>query len=59
MTRHDASRARKDAKSERIRLNNGWLTPAEVQEKAEAEERRRLEQARKDALGLVLFGGEE
>ena len=56
MTRHDASRARKDAKSERIRLNNGWLTPAEVQEKAEAEERRRLEQARKDALGPALLG---
>jgi len=56
--RHDASRARKDAKSEQIRLNNGWLTPVEIQEKAEAEERRQMEQARKDTLGQLLLEDE-
>ena len=53
--RHDASRNRQDVKSERIRLANGWLTPAERQEQAEAEERRRLEQAKKAAQGPALF----
>jgi hypothetical protein len=53
--KHDASRNRQDAKSERIRLAHGWLTPAEQQEQAEAEERRRLEQAKKAAQGPALF----
>lgn len=53
--KHDASRNRQDVKSERIRLEHGWLTPEEKQAQAEAEERRRLEQARKDSQGPALF----
>ena len=55
MTSHDAANNRQLAKSELIRRANGWLTPAERQEQAEAEERRRLEQARKAAQGPALF----
>ena len=55
MTSHDAANNRQHAKSELIRRANGWLTPAERQEQAEAEERRRLEQARKAAQGPDLL----
>ena len=54
--RHDAHKHREDAKSQQIRLSHGWLTPAEIQEQAEAAERRRMEQARKDTQGPALFG---
>ena len=55
MRGHDAHQSRQHAKSELIRRANGWLTPAERQEQAEAEERRRLEQARKAAQGPALL----
>lgn len=53
--RHDAQQSRQHAKSGLIRRANGWLTPQEQKEQAEADERRRLAEARKAAPGPALF----
>jgi len=53
--RHDAHQSRQHAKSELIRRSRGWLTPQELKEQADAEERRRLAEARKAAPGPALF----
>lgn len=60
MTRHDAYLDRQHAKSERIRHEQGILTPAEREAKARAEDRRRREAQRKAQQGLPLeiFGDE-
>jgi len=53
--RHDAHQSRQHAKSELIRRSRGWLTPQELKEKADAEERLRLAEARKASQGPALF----
>ena len=55
MPRHDMHLLKQDAKSEQIRLSNGWLRPEEIAEQQAAEERHRLEQARKATRGNALF----
>lgn len=55
MKYHDAHLANQHAKSERIRIAHGWLTLEEIKAQQEADERRRLEQAAKAALGQPLF----
>ena len=55
MKYHDAHLAKQHAKSEQVRIAHGWLTPEEIKAQQESEERRRLEQAAKAALGQPLF----
>ena len=57
--RHDARVCRVNAKSERLRLELGILTPEERQAQAEAENKRRLAAQKKAAKGNALPGLEE
>lgn len=55
MVRHDMHLAKQAVKSEVIRHSHGWLTPEERQKEAEAQEKRRKEERRLEALGMSLF----
>ena len=57
--RHDAAVCRRDAKSERLRLELGILTPAERQTQADAEIRRQQADAKKATKGPALPGLQE
>jgi len=57
--RHDAHKCRQDAKSERIRLELGILTPEERQALADAETNRRLAAQKKAQKGAPLDLEEE
>jgi hypothetical protein len=52
--RHDAAVCRRNARSERIRIEQGILTPEERRRKEEAERRRQLDQLREAAKGPAL-----
>jgi hypothetical protein len=52
--KHDAKVCRQKQTSEQIRLSNGWLTPAERQEQAETETRRRQAAQKKAQAGMPL-----
>lgn len=56
--RHDAQKAREQAKSQSIRISLGIKTPEELKREAEAGERRRLQEAKEAARGVSLFDEE-
>jgi hypothetical protein len=53
--RHDAAVCRGNAKSERLRIELGILTPEEKARKAEAEDKKRKKQAKEAAKGTAIL----